>query len=361
MSESVEKAISSALESFVTNHLAPLQQELRKGLAQALAGSAPAAAGSSSAALNSAYYRIAGARSQTEALQGLLDATGDFARRSAVLVVKGDRLTGWRARGFDGGAADKVRELNLPADGDGGWRRALSEQAATTGVVEAAPEPVRQALFATVGAPADNRCYLLPLIVRERPVAALYADGGATSVMPDLAALDLLTRLAGLCLELSAVRQRTASAPASAAQAAAPAPAEVIEMSEAAPPVEPPPAAPPPTSAAPAVAAAARAPGPDFDNIPAEDHDVHKKAFRSAKLLVDDLILYNKDKIEQGRAQGNIYSAIHEDVDKSRAHYGKKWSGTAAGKVDYFHQELMRRVANNDPAVLGGEYPGPLV
>ncbi len=373
MSEAVDKAISSALEAFLNKHLATFQQELKQELAQAL----DTGGGSASAALNSAYYRIAGARSQTEILQSLLDASASFAARSALLVIKGDRLMGWRARGFEGSQGEKVRELNIAADGDEGWRRALTAQAATTGVVEPAPKALAQTFFDAAGPPAEERGYLLPIVVRERPVAALYADAGRAATA-DLPALELLTRITGLQLELMVTRQRPAAAAAASAPSsseieteAALAPAAVSAPAAAAyapPSAEPPAPAPvaaaaaaPPAPVAAPAPAAPRAPGPDFDSIPAADHDIHKKAYRSAKLLVDDLINYNKEKLEKARAAGDIYNALREDFDKSRTYYEKKWMGTPAGKVDYFHQEVVRRLANNNPSLLGTDYPGPLV
>ncbi len=101
--------------------------------------------------------------------------------------------------------------------------------------------------------------------------------------------------------------------------------------------------------------------GPDLTGIPEADQEAHRRAFRFAKLLVDELILYNKDKIEQAKAQRNIYGAIKDDVDKSRSAYEKKWANTPAGKRDYFHQQLVLRIAMDDPSLLGADYPGPLV
>ncbi len=192
--------------------------------------------------------------------------------------------------------------------------------------------------------------------VKRRPVAALYADSGKAGRSLDLMALDLLARMTGMCLELSVARGRPAPAEAPAAAEAIaeaePAPAPAMAQPVAAPAPEPAPMAP--------AAAAPTAAGPNYDNIPKGEHPIHKKAFRFAKLLVDDLVLYNKDKIEQGRSQRDIYSVIKDDIDKSRAAYEKKYSSTPAGKVDYFHQEMLRRIAGEDPGVLGGEYPGPL-
>lgn len=374
MSDAVdlEKALSAALGSIVTKRLAVLQQELLSELVKSLGG-AVGGETATSGALNSAFQRISAARSQTEILQGLLEGTTSFCNRAALLVVKGERLTGWRARGLEGGSSDGLREIDLPAEGPNGWRKALAEQAATRETVEQAPEALARAFFDALGAPHDSRAYLLPVQVKERPVAALYADSGSAGKSLDLAALDLLARVTGMCLELSAIRGRPAAA--TAAAAAAPAPAAEVSVEPAAPPPEvvaaPAPAPEPELAreAAPAPAAAAaaapagapRAPGPDLQNIPAAEHDIHKKAFRFAKLLVDDLVLYNKEKIQQAKEQRDVYGVLKEDIDKSRSAYGKKFSNTPAGKVDYFHQELMRRVAGEDTGVLGAEYPGPLV
>jgi len=384
MADPVEtkKALEAGLESFLSKQL----PKFREALLEELAAATPPA-GVSSAALSSAFYHIAGGRTQTEIMQSLLDASAEFASRAAVLVVKSDRLDGWRSRGFDSAAAGRLRELHVTPEGEAGWKQALAGQSAGAALTEPAPPAVAGVFFGALGAPADNRAYLLALIVKDRPVALLYADGGSPAGVADLPALDLLARITGMCLELLAVRgQRPAVAAATAAPAARPAepepePAPAPEPVAAAPipapvPVAAPAPAPPPVAAPAAVVAAPPAPpapaaapparpaaasGPDLTNIPAADHDSHKKAFRAAKVMVDELLLYNKDKIEEAKAQRNVYGAIKDDIDKSRSTYEKRFKNTPAGKVDYFHQQLLQRIAQNDPALLGADYPGPLV
>ena len=307
MAESVdlEKALSAALGNVVSKRVADLQQELLSELVKSLGG-AVGGETATSGALNSAFHRIASSRSQTELLQSLLEGTTPFCSRAALLVVKGEHLTGWRGRGFEGASGDGVREIDLSAEGENGWRQPLADQEAATDTVEAVPESLARAFFDLLGTPDDNRAYLLPVMVKQRPVAALYADSGNAGRSLDLMALDLLARMTAMCLELSIVRARPAAAAAGASATAA-VPAEAKVEAEPAPaPAEPESVVPPPPEPAPPPAAApAAAParvGPDYDNIPQGEHDIHKKAFRFAKLLVDDLVLYNKDKIEQGRS-----------------------------------------------------------
>jgi hypothetical protein len=39
--------------------------------------------------------------------------------------------------------------------------------------------------------------------------------------------------------------------------------------------------------------------------------------------------------------------------------YEKRFGRTLGKDFDYFHEELVKTLASNDPAVLGPDYPGP--
>jgi len=348
----------------------------------------PTPVGPGTAPLCSGFEGILTAANQADIMQALLDGTASYAGRSAVLVVKGDRLAGWRGRGFNEPGLAGLRGLNLAADGDAGWRDSLS----TDGPLA---KSVADGFARNLGPSAEGGAYLIPLSVRDRAVAVLYADGGA-----DAPALRLLTRTAGIRLEMlsgGGVAVRPAApaatqsfkpapvaaptpvpaAPAAPAPAAPSAPARPAAVSPAAtgpvPKVSAPTVTAPaptvtaPTPAAPAPAAPAPAPaprkvaGPDLTNIPADEQDAHKKAFRFAKLLVDELMLYNKDKVATGKQQKDVYALLHEDIDKSRLAYEKKFAATPAAKVDYFHQQMVQQIGDGDPAAIGNGYPGSLV
>jgi hypothetical protein len=178
----------------------------------------------------------------------------------------------------------------------------------------------------------------------------------------DPSALECLTRGAGLWLEIVAARKagtpistaepeadRTGTQKIAAAPDASPAPMPPPPVA-----VAPPPPAPIPVAApAPApVAAAAAAPA----EVSAADEEVHKKAKRFAKLLVDEIKLYNQQKVADGRAHHDLYSRLKDDIDKSRMSYEKRYGQTAAGPADYFNNELIRILCDGDPAVLGSGF-----
>jgi hypothetical protein len=88
----------------------------------------------------------------------------------------------------------------------------------------------------------------------------------------------------------------------------------------------------------------------------AELSEVHRKAKRFARLLVDEIRLYNKDKVNEGRESRDLYDRLREDIEKSRATYEKRFGQSDAGSADYFNQELVRILANNDATLLGSSF-----
>ena len=73
-------------------------------------------------------------------------------------------------------------------------------------------------------------------------------------------------------------------------------------------------------------ASAAAAPAAATDplaGLSPEDADVHRKAQRFARLLVDEIKLYNQAKVAEGRRNKDLYDRLKEDIDKSRGHISK--------------------------------------
>jgi len=90
--------------------------------------------------------------------------------------------------------------------------------------------------------------------------------------------------------------------------------------------------------------------------VPAVDADVHRKAHRFARLLVDEIKLYNQVKVSEGRKNKDLYDRLKEDIEKSRATYQKRYGNTVAGGADYFSQELVRSLAEEDTSIMGANF-----
>ena len=106
------------------------------------------------------------------------------------------------------------------------------------------------------------------------------------------------------------------------------------------------------------LAAAAPAAATDpLAGLSPEDADTHRKAQRFARLLVDEIKLYNQAKVAEGRRNKDLYDRLKEDIDKSRGTFQKRYGSTVAASGDYFQDELVRSLAEDDISVMGAKFP----
>ena len=106
-----------------------------------------------------------------------------------------------------------------------------------------------------------------------------------------------------------------------------------------------------------AASAAAPATATDaFAHMSPEDADVHRKAQRFARLLMDEIKLYNQAKVAEGRKHKDLYDRLKEDIDKSRSTYQKRYGNTVAASADYLTHELIRSLAEDDVSLLGPNF-----
>ncbi|MEZ5400339.1 MAG: hypothetical protein R2729_11775 [Bryobacteraceae bacterium] len=99
---------------------------------------------------------------------------------------------------------------------------------------------------------------------------------------------------------------------------------------------------------------------PNWADLPPDEQDQHLKAQRFARVQVAEIRLFKSGLVKRGRAEGELYKLLREDIDRSRQTYEAQFLHSCTSMVDYLHLELVRTLANEDPEMLGGEYPGPL-
>jgi hypothetical protein len=369
----VEKIVSQVLE----NHVPQLREDLVRRVLEEVPQGAAAAEGNPGDAANllKAVSAIQAGTTQREILRALLDNTVRYSGRGALFVVKAGAATGWQGRGFTKDGDDTIKDFALNVSSG------LPEQALRSRLPFAgAASEVDQEFISHFGPPADDRALVLPLLLKEKVAALVYADAGVEAGgKMDAAALELLVLATSAWLEVASLRkqahkeetaegavEKAESAAPAAAAAARPDPfavhapkhfaaaASAVETTAVAadPPVAVVEAEPATESAATAVTPALDA----FAGLSPEDADVHRKAQRFARLLVDEIKLYNQAKVAEGRKNKDLYDRLKEDIEKSRGTYQKRYGNTVAGGADYFSQELIRSLAEDDSSIMGANF-----
>ncbi|HEY2383111.1 MAG TPA: hypothetical protein VGK48_18200 [Terriglobia bacterium] len=90
------------------------------------------------------------------------------------------------------------------------------------------------------------------------------------------------------------------------------------------------------------------------------DEKAHAEARRTARLLVSEIKLYHEPELQSGRQNSDIYRRLQKEIDRGREMYQHRVSGAVPASHDYFHEELVRILGENDPSRLGPAYPGPI-
>ena len=86
------------------------------------------------------------------------------------------------------------------------------------------------------------------------------------------------------------------------------------------------------------------------------DADVRLADVDVARLLVDEIKLYNQAKVAEGRKHKDLYDRLKETIEKSRATYQKRYGKTVAASGNYFQNEIIRSLAEDDLSILGADF-----
>jgi hypothetical protein len=359
----VERTVSQVLqghfsqmrEEIVRRVLDELPQDLSTGAAHETASAAPSD-------LLRAVATIHAGNTQKEILRALLDGVSRHCGRTALFVIKGASCSGWQGRGFEDN--DSIREFALNTT-RGLPERVLQERAAYTGqIIDMDPRFVDQ-----FGGPADEHIIMLPLLLKDKVAALVYADSGLdASRHLDSASIELLVVATSAWLELISARKQGPRETGTYADAPVAAPAQTVSSfsdpfaghaprhtvaAAAAPAYEQ-----QVVAQADVVSAPQGGDGPKGPpaGLSEEDADTHRKAQRFARLLVDEIKLYNQAKVAEGRKHKDLYDRLKEDIDKSRSTYRKRYGNTVAGGTDYFQVELVRSLAEDDISIMGANF-----
>jgi hypothetical protein len=259
-------------------------------------------------ALALAARRLQDARSEQALLTALLESAGQFAGSVGVYVLAGSRM-----RFFTLSGETELLISSAPA-----VRETLDSGDCVVSLHT--PRQISAAAAEMLPAEPGSKVTLIPMAARRRVLAvlcAVHSDGAM-----ELGPLEVLAALA-----TSAVATMEPSA-------------ELVTIGE---------------NVLPA------GPLPEAEPLSEKEQEVHLRARRVARVQAAEIRLYESNAVKQGRADANLYGVLKVEIDTRRDAFRKEFVAAENLKIDYFHQELVRTLANDDESLLGPDYPGPLV
>ncbi len=349
---------------------------------------------------------------QVSILECLIEGAARFSGRAVVFVCRNGQAMGWEQSGFAANAYSMaIRGVTLPLSEESVLSRVVSGGEALSSHESGLADPVWKA----IGTDRSPRFAAVPLTVRGRIAAILFADAGTEEDQQSLQAdaLGILARMTEMSLETMTLRAERgqSDAPAQQQEASAAASPSVEEPRASLAPVEsaavavppqlmsPPPevadpeaheVSAPETPALPteppqveedSVAAAedaAETEAEDEASAPeeapaveepaaevqadeaemaaspvSEEEQLHEQARRFARLLISEILLYNPDQVQEGKEQRDLADRLKEDLERSEKMYRRRVAPHVAAQTNYFQEEVLRTLADGDPGILG--------
>jgi hypothetical protein len=143
---------------------------------------------------------FANAKEKEEIIGLLLSHSKKIARRAAVFIIKGDKLTGWKSRGIN------IDNATLAVGSNSVFSDVIRRKNYYRGPLLKMSD--NEPLIALLsGAPQD--CLVFPILIREKIIGLLYADNGNTSVLDaGLNWISSLITMASISFEIAILRRK---------------------------------------------------------------------------------------------------------------------------------------------------------
>jgi len=326
--EEIDRIVSERFKDLSGRMAEECEAAVRTRVAAEMSAALPAACDASrrqfTEQLNLAVRRIAQAASVEEWAAALLDATAAFRERAVVFTLTGRELKAVGVQGVpDAEASARLLAAQVALADAPAFAQAVETQ--ETVVAMRSAGEFSQVVAAELGADEEARAHVVPLCGRQRVLGAIYADGDAEHM--DANAIEMFAAIAASALDGLLARSLTR-------------PGALVSIS--------------------AHGAGAASAAPAWDALSKPDQEMHSRAQRFARVQVAEMRLYKSRQVRAGRADGNLYGELKQEIDNAREAFRREFFSATSTMVDYLHQELVRSLSNDDPSLLGPDYPGPL-
>lgn len=140
------------------------------------------------------------AKAKEEIIGILLNETRKIASRAAILILKGEALSGWKARGIS------IENTQIQVEPTSVFADVIGRKQYYRGPLLKIPG--NEPLIAVLGGTPQD-CLVMPILIRDKIIALLYADNGNAAVMDaSLNYINMLVTMASLSFEIVILKNK---------------------------------------------------------------------------------------------------------------------------------------------------------
>jgi hypothetical protein len=97
-------------------------------------------------------------------------------------------------------------------------------------------------------------------------------------------------------------------------------------------------------------------------SLPADEQELHRRAYRVAKVSMQDIKLLRPEDVRVGRENKDLCIRLRDDIEKAHKEYDRRFRAIQSHPVDYFYDWMVEILAGGNPEALGAyPYPSPVL
>ncbi len=272
------------------------------------------------ATLNEFVKKISSAANQLLLIGGIIEGINRFCDRAALFLLRDDKLVGWRGKGFSGEngqiSDEELKRIFFSLSANTVLKSVIETKKSYAG--DPLHKPDDFLIYNRLGGGKPKRILVLPFFVKGKPQAVIYADslsGAPIRSKP----IEILATVGELSLDLLPIRQKLLAKIKTQ---------EFVEDTEVEPRIY-----------------ETHEEELEKTSAPVRENDPE----RYARVIINDIILYNKKVVDDGIRNRNLYEVLKETLLQAKELFLRRSSD-----LRYFEEQLVTVLAKGDRAALKG-------
>jgi hypothetical protein len=271
------------------------------------------------ATLSEYVKKISSAANQLLLIGSIIDGIQGCCDRAALFLLRDDKLVGWRGKGFSGADGqindEELKRIFFSLSANTVLKNVIETKKTYSG--EPIYKPDDFLIYNRFGGGKPKKILVMPFFVKGKPQAVIYAD--SLSGAPIKAkVIEILATVGELSLDMLPIRQKLLAKIKTQ---------EFVEDTE--------------------VEHKIFERSDEFEktSAPVRENDPE----RYARVIINDIILYNKKVVEDGIKHQNLYEVLKETLLQAKELYLRRSSD-----LRYFEEQMVNILAKGDRRALKG-------
>lgn len=278
------------------------------------------------AVLNKCIKEISTADNQLNLVNHLIEGINSFSSRAAIFLLRDDKLIGWNGKGFsdrDKEIKDEdVKKIFFSLSANTIFKYAIDKKEIYSGPPLSQPDD--HLIYSRFGGGNPEKIFVKPFLVKGKPQAVIYADSFGEEDLQEKE-VEILSIVGEMSLDLLPFKQKILARVQTKeflGEEPEPEEEEEKELSD----------------------------SQEFHSMEETVHSTKENdPERKARVIINDIILYNRNIVEEGRNKKNLYRLLEDTILQAKEEYMRKFNDLSS-----FESNLIKILAKGDREALEG-------